>query len=426
MIKSHTSRIGRVAAVVFAMSLALAACAGGDAGKAEEVTLRFAWWGSEVRHEATNEALDAFEAEYPNITVERDFGGYEGYVDRILTQFAGGNPPDVFQSFSDVLREFEERDQLLDLGTVSEQLDTSSWSEEVLAGTTVDGSLVALSFGTNTQAMIYNADQLAEFGVTPPEEPWAWEDLAETADEISAASDGSVSGVTDLSVSFNMFEVWAQQRGAGFLDADGLAFEAEELASYWQFWDELRDSGGATPPDVTAESPLTSSETLVSGRAAMAFIFSNQYESVSASAPGSIGMLRFPGEDETAGQYLRSAMALSVAGASEQPAEAAILIDYLLNSPEAAGILGTERGVPANPEMVEPATAAADEAGQPALDLVEVVREDSADTPVPPPPGTSEVHALFVDIAQQVAFEQISIDEGVEAFMSQADAIVAD
>lgn len=420
----------RGAVAVLALSLALGACGGGDAADGadeppadQEVTIRFAWWGSDTRHELTNAALDAFEAEHSNITIERDFGGFEGYVDRILTQFAGQNPPDVFQAFSEVLREFEDRGQLLDLGTVSEQLDTSSWPDEVLAGTTVNDKLVALTFGTNSQAMIYNADQLAEFGVTPPEEPWTWDDLAQTADEISAASGGSVSGIADLSLSFGAFEVWAKQRGANYLDADGLAFEAEDLTGYWQYWADLREGGGATPADVTAESPLTSSETLIAGRATMAFVYSNLYQSVSESAPGELGMLRFPGEDEMPGQYLRPAMALAIASESEHPAEAAMLVDYLLNSPAAAEIVGIERGVPANPGMVEPATAAIDELGRPSLDLLEVVRKDAAETPVPPPPGTAEVSALFVDIAQQIAFDQVSVDEGVADFMNQADTI---
>ena len=52
----RTARLSIALAGVTAVSLALAGCAGGSTPATEEggdVTLRFAWWGSDARHTAT-------------------------------------------------------------------------------------------------------------------------------------------------------------------------------------------------------------------------------------------------------------------------------------------------------------------------------------------------------------------------------------
>src|SRR5690625_5751240 len=61
----------------------------------EEVELRISWWGGTLRQELWDEVLDKFEEEYPNIKVSREFADFAAYWDRLNTQTAGGNAPDV-------------------------------------------------------------------------------------------------------------------------------------------------------------------------------------------------------------------------------------------------------------------------------------------------------------------------------------------
>ena len=39
----------------------------------DPITLRMNWWGGDSRHQATLEAIKAFEAKYPNIKVEAEY-----------------------------------------------------------------------------------------------------------------------------------------------------------------------------------------------------------------------------------------------------------------------------------------------------------------------------------------------------------------
>ena len=101
-------RFARSAAGIAAVALTLAACGGGDSGiggggddgppaAAEECPceIRFSWWGSDTRHESTQQIIDAFEAENPDITVVPDFTDWDGYWDKLATSVAAGDNPDV-------------------------------------------------------------------------------------------------------------------------------------------------------------------------------------------------------------------------------------------------------------------------------------------------------------------------------------------
>ena len=64
----------------------------------EPVTLRFSWWGGETRHKATMAAVEAFEQEYPWVTVECEYSSWDGWTDKVATQLAGGTAPDLMLS----------------------------------------------------------------------------------------------------------------------------------------------------------------------------------------------------------------------------------------------------------------------------------------------------------------------------------------
>ena len=48
----------------------------------EPVTLRFSWWGGDARHEATLAVIEAYEKLHPNVTIEPEYGSYDGYSEK--------------------------------------------------------------------------------------------------------------------------------------------------------------------------------------------------------------------------------------------------------------------------------------------------------------------------------------------------------
>lgn len=63
----------------------------------EPVKLRIMWWGSQPRHEATLAALELYTKNNPNVTFEPEYSGMDGYLDKLSTQAAAKNAPDIVQ-----------------------------------------------------------------------------------------------------------------------------------------------------------------------------------------------------------------------------------------------------------------------------------------------------------------------------------------
>lgn len=421
MFGRRTARRAAALGLAGALALGMSACAPAAPEAAGPVELRITWWGGDARHELTNAAIDEFEAQNPNITVVRDFGGFDGYLDKVTTQYTGGNSPDVIQLYNEVLREFASRGQLFDLNEAVQagNLSLEGWPQDVIDMNTIDGKLSALTFGSSTHAFVFDEAVSKSLGVEIPGENYTWKDLADYANAITAASGGSVFGVTDLSHSYQVFEVFAKQNGEEFLTADGIGFSQKTLEDYWQYWADLRASGGATPPDVTSEYAI-GYDAVVAGVSASAFLFANQYASVQASTPNPLSITRLPSESKKPGQYLRAAMNLVVSSQSKNPQEAAKLVDFLLNSEAANELLGIDRGLPSNSAMVDVATAKADATAAKANEIIASVRENGSTAPVPAPTGSGTVNTIFAEYAQQVQFGQKSIKDAAAEFIAQA------
>lgn len=391
----------------------------------EDVELRMMWWGGDARHEITNEVLDVFEEQNPGITVVRDYGGFDGYRDKLLTQYAGGQAPDVFQLYNEVLYEFAGNGQLMDLNTQGDNgLSLDALPADLLESLSVDGEQSALPFGLNTHVMVFNAAALEAAGASVPDEEWAWEDLATLGKALSDAGDGQAFGVADISGSYQPFEVWAKQHGEEYMTVDGLGFSEETLASWWQYWEEMRSSGASTPADLTAEYSAPQ-DMMIAGDALSGFMFSNQYDSTQEQVEDELAVVRFPGEFPDPGQYLRTAMNIVMSADTEHPEASAKLIDFLINSEDANSILGIERGVPANADVNDAATEGLDDVTLEALAIIDQVREHGAAPPVPQPAGAANVNALFQEISDRVAFGQMTVEEGAADFMQRAPSELA-
>jgi len=397
---------------------------GSSSEELEDVELRMTWWGGDARHEGTQAAIAAFEEKYPHISVVTDFGGFDGYLDKITTQYAGGNSPDVMQLYNEVIVEFADRDQLYDLNDAVTDgvLSLDGWAEDVIDMNTVNDKLVALTFGSNTHGFIFNETISEDLGVEIPDEGYSWEDLKTYSLAIAEASNGETVGTNDLAHGYQPFEVWAKQHGEEFLTADGIGFSAETLEGYWSYWEDMRSIGAVPSPDVSTEYQGTPFNAVVDNVTASTFIFINQFEMVTEATPDDLTILRMPGEGGTPGQYQRAAMNLAISSQSEHPKEAAMLVDFLLNSEEANAAMGVERGIPSNTNMFATATQDVNEIGQEANAIFESVVENGAPAPVPAPAGSAAVNTLFAEYAEEVQFGNMSVSEAVEKFLAEAES----
>lgn len=107
----------------------------------EPVTLRISWWGSQGRHDRTLAVIEMFEEKYPHITIEPEFAGWGDYWDRIATQAAGRNLPDIFQQDMQYIDLYASRGMLADLTPYVDTgaLGTTHIADSELSGGRLDG-----------------------------------------------------------------------------------------------------------------------------------------------------------------------------------------------------------------------------------------------------------------------------------------------
>jgi multiple sugar transport system substrate-binding protein len=394
-----------------------------DAG--DEVTLRVSWWGSDARHEATIAAIEEFENAYPNVTVEPEFSGFEGYNDRLATQAAGGNAPDVFQVDPSAVSEYADRGVMVNLDDyVGNGLSLDAIPENVSdLGRTPDG-LFSLPWGLTAPILMVREDLL--FGTEGPQEGWSWEDFEQWAGEINEASGGDVHGSEDLGHRDDALRVWLRQQGKEFYTEDGqLAFERDDLVEWFTMWDRMRESGGVPSADVSAQWDGTpENSALTSGQTAAEFAYTSVQQGFADVAGVPLTAVRPPGNSETPGDYLRPSVFLSAYSGSEHPEEAVQFIDFMLNNPDAGGLLGASRGVPPNEETRELVRSDADEAALAELDYI----ADHVDSFGPPPPlppaGGFEIIELLRRVYESVSFGQQDVEAAADEFFTEAEGVL--
>ena len=239
--------------------LALSSCgpnAPGGAGGDDEAggALRFAWWGNATRDELTREALSAYEDVAPEVTISAEPGDWSGYWDKIATQVAGGDAPDILQMDEGYLAEYSSRGILADLAETS--IDTADIDPAALEAGRVDGGLFALNAGINAPVLLANPAVFEEAGVEIPDDTtWTWDDLVDIATRISESTAEGTFGVQQFGAAGGPpLTVFLRQLGAERFSAEGgIGFTAEQLAQWWEFTLRLQDSGAAPEASVAVE-----------------------------------------------------------------------------------------------------------------------------------------------------------------------------
>src|ERR671911_2023153 len=88
---------------------------GGGGGESGQVALRMSTWGNDSRLKLTEEAVTAFEQANHGTTVQVENSEFGSYWDKLATQTAGNNAPDVIQMDESYIAAYGGRNGPLDV-----------------------------------------------------------------------------------------------------------------------------------------------------------------------------------------------------------------------------------------------------------------------------------------------------------------------
>lgn len=424
------------------MLLILAACSDSDdkekgnsndesskkEGDDEQVTLRMTWWGSQSRHDQTQEIIDLFEEENPDIKIDSEFTGWDGYFEKMAASAAGNNLPDIMQqNFGEYLNQYADKELLADLTPFIEDglINLDGVSDTVIDSGIQEGKVLGIPTGTNALTVIYNKTLLDEAGVEVPDEDWTWDEHNQIANDVHNATGEYGTRHFDVDL---VFEYYLREKGFKLFNEDGtdLGYEDDQLLTdYFTMVKKLIDEDISPGPDVIQQIQGIEDELVVHGKSPFDFRWSNQLGALAGAAEGQkLGMTMLPGEDITKGMYLKPAMLWSISENSEYKEEAARFIDFFLSTTKVYEIGGADRGVPIKQEIRDELSPSLNEVDQQVYDYIDLVTENSSPIDSNFPPESSEILSKLEEIDELVMYGEISPEEGAIQFREEAVSIL--
>ena len=389
------------------------------------VELRVAWWGSQDRHNRTIKAIELFQKKYPNVKVTSEFAGWGDYWTKMTTQAAGRNLPDVMQQDYAYITEWTSRGLLapLDDYVKSGTIDTRDVADAAIRGGVVNGKLVGVNLGSNSQCWLLDVDAFKKAGVELPPPNWTWADFEKTTMALH-----SKLGMWGMGSQAWENQIWGAlylSAGQWRYTADGskIGYESDKpLVDHFSMLLRLQKAGALIPraDEMASHNQGTSVELtpLVSKKAAMAYFWSNQVVAVWKAAGGDERNLvlhplpRVPGGKSA--NFMKPSQFFSVTSQAKHPKEAAMFIDFVTNSIEANEVLLAERGVPISSKVQKALVPKLGRSQAEMFAYLDRISKDVQPIPPPDPPGHTDIVKNVYDpqVARSGALRAARAGEG--------------
>lgn len=398
----------------------------------EPITIRICWWGDTARHEKYNKFVDAFEEMYPWITVERESSTWADYWNKLATQVAGGNAPDVMGMHPQFVSDYANRDALLLLDGLVEKgiIRMEDIPQSVINTGVVDGKLCMVSMGVTVDTNILNQTLCEQVGFEYPDgEQVTYAEFAELCKDfrakalekgIDAYLTGEVTAITD-------FQVMCRYNGRDLYSPEGsLACTVEDVEEWLTYWKDLRDADAIPDAETTSEAAsLTLEQNLFcTHQVAMFYVPVNQLWQYYAQLPDEKLVPQYVPDGEK-GAFIEGAhWAISSAIDEKHQEAAGLLLDFIVNEKGAADFMLMDQGVPANSKMAEYIQPMLTEPNIIASEFVAKVAAMVTRGINYAPKGAGAVDTAFKDAREKVMFGVATPAEAAAAFYEEALAII--
>lgn len=316
----------------------------------EEVELEVSWWGSDDRTSYTRQALREYEEENPAIRIHMTYGEFTGFELKNDVKMFSKNEADIMQiNYSWIEKYLQQGLGFYDLSTLSEELDLSQYDETELSyGQADDGAQIALPIAINVEVVWYNKSLYDSYGL---ELPKTWDDLLAAAEVMG--KDGVFPLDMDTTAIWQSMVAYIEQTTGHmvFDENNEFAFTEEDVRNMISFYLKLVDAHAVECVADRDETKLETGEYAgsmqwVSGAAKYEEMISGSGQEVQAAlAPATANQQR-------QGYYVKPATLYAISPDSQNPEEAAKLLNYMVSDEYMVSLQKLEKGVPCNDKAV--------------------------------------------------------------------------
>ena len=333
------------------------------------VNLSISWWGGDSRHAAYQSALEAFHTEYSNITVEPTFAAWSGWEEKMAAAFIAGNAQDVCQVNWNWLYNYSaDGSKFVDLNTASKFIDLTQWDAAAMDACYVANSQQCVPVSMTGRIFFWNMTTFNKAGIT--EVPKTLDDLmaAGKAFQEKLGNDYYPMHLGAYDRMILMVFYLESKYGKDWADpvTSTLNYTEDEIAEGLAFIKSLVDNhvmmNLKTYYSANSDTATHQSNEWITGKIAGIFEWDSAASKYSSALDDDNKAGFTVGEEikfgDNNGGFSKVSMGLAITKTCKNVAEAATLINFLLNEEKGASIMGSECGIPASKAGLQYAQAA--------------------------------------------------------------------
>lgn len=314
----------------------------------DPVTLTFwGWTASDFEAKSIQDGLEAFQEQYPWITVEYMTVPSADYHTKLKTALASGSGPDVFYLDATQCKDFVNANLVMDLTDIASDftanMTNASLQKVSLEDENGDTHVYGLDICNVGPVIFYNKDLFEEAGVEPMptewDERWTWDEFVDNMKKLTkTAEDGTVTqyGTCNWQEQYSLYvlQELLDLNGANWYNKDMTAAEnvaSKESKEVIENIKALRTEYGVAPDPSAAGSDTSNSPTamFLTGQVASIAIGSYALQEI-AQSDINYGVGLFPtfGKDDR-DSFMVSADMKCINNATEHVEEALLLAEYM-------------------------------------------------------------------------------------------------
>jgi multiple sugar transport system substrate-binding protein len=401
----------------------------GSNAEITSASLQLGWWGGADRAKRTQQVIDLFKQKHPGWTLAGQSTSFSDYWSKSNTQAAAGALPDVMQMDMAYIGRYVQSKQLLALDKYRDSLDLGDFDKNQLAQGTVGGKLYGISLGGNIGATMYHKSAIERAGMSPPADDISWEGFATYLSNLSKKLPAGMYPIDDPGFAIGgiaPFEIWVRHQRQELWTKDGkLGFKSSDVQDWFQYWADLRKAKLTVPPDVAAaaaQNGTPAASTIATGKSVFLVTWSNFVGQYQILMKDQVGMMRDPGggRGSLVHDYVKASQLFSIPSSSKAAAAAAQFIGFFVHDPDAARVLGVERGVPGSAKTRSSIDSALQAPDKAQINYFDELSKRTRPKTVLDPAGTGDVQIALTNAWQSIALSNVSVTDATRKFMEEA------